>query len=149
MDITKYFIHYIILHLFKYFFEITGLNLCVYPCFTDGVCQLCPPPAALQPHSPPCLWHRCIPAHVCLHLCGAQRRGKPGWRLAVCVFVLAATCEKYQSVGVFEENCDIQLSQLCSTHILLYACRTAVAFILHFLKEMFGNCKSSSLLCTV
>lgn len=52
----------------------------------DGVCQLCPPPAALQPHPPPGLWHRCLPANVCLHQCGAQRGGKLGWKWdSVCV----------------------------------------------------------------
>lgn len=45
-------------------------------CPTDGVCQLCSPPAASQPHPPPGLWNRCFPANVCFHQCGPQRRGE-------------------------------------------------------------------------
>lgn len=68
--------------------RLQSVCICV---FVDGVRELCSSPSALQPHPCPRLWHRRLPANVCLHQRGTQRRGKQGWRSdSVCVCVWQA-----------------------------------------------------------
>lgn len=59
-----------------FFWESKLSWMSTFLCPTDGVRQLCSPPAASQPHPPPGLWNRCFPANVCFHQCGPQRRGE-------------------------------------------------------------------------
>lgn len=45
------------------------------PC-ADRMCQLHPPPPALQPEPRVCLWHWLLPARLCLHPAGSQGEGE-------------------------------------------------------------------------
>lgn len=94
--------------------------------FLDGVRQLCPSPAALQPHPPAGLRHWCLQANVRLRQRWPPGRGESTtmllwwWqtRRPLCREFIIGRKEKNVSLSESGNRCDLQ-SENHQTHMLL------------------------------
>lgn len=71
-------------HFHKHLLTHDKSHVPLWLCLAGGLCELCEASTSLQSYTPLCLWHWCLPSHLCLRGGRAEDGGEGLLRLSAC-----------------------------------------------------------------